>query len=142
MMFYTMQTIYFLKAGDTHYSITHRPLTYRPHRPTTPTKPTKPTKKPTQMPIFPLYDVQHFTNLYKHPAFSSSLPSRVARAQQQRSPLSLSLFMKLFYDLLVPGVLIMGEEMAAPRRGDVGRPRLLGHRRQGLPQQEEKPKKT
>ena len=41
MIFYTIQTIYFLKAGDTHYSITHRPLTHYPHRPTTPTKPTK-----------------------------------------------------------------------------------------------------
>ncbi len=34
--FWTIQTIYFLKAGDTHYPATHCPLTHHPHRPTNP----------------------------------------------------------------------------------------------------------
>merc|ERR1712105_118546 len=40
LMFYTIQTIYFLKAGDTYYPVTHCPLTHHPHRPTIPTGPT------------------------------------------------------------------------------------------------------
>ena len=32
-MFYTIQTIYFLKSGDTHYPVTWCPLNNHPHRP-------------------------------------------------------------------------------------------------------------
>ena len=60
MMLYTIRTIYFLKAGDTHYPLTHCPLHHHPHRPTIPTKPTH---NPHNMTIFPFYDVLHYTCL-------------------------------------------------------------------------------
>merc|ERR1712243_458113 len=59
MMFYTIQTIYFLKAGDTHYPMTHCPLPHHLHRPTLHKKSTH---NSHNMTIFPFYDVLHYTN--------------------------------------------------------------------------------
>ena len=41
----------------------------------------------------------------------------------------------MFYDPHVPGVLILGEEVAAPRRGVTGRPRHVGHRHKAAQQE-------
>merc|ERR1712105_377545 len=80
MMFYTIQTIYFLKAGDTHYPVTHCPLTHHPHRPT------KPTHSPPYMTISPIYDVLHNTNhifseSWGHPLSSNPLPTHPSPKQ-------------------------------------------------------------
>merc|ERR1712105_507386 len=40
LLFYTIQSIYFLNAGDTHNPLTHCPLHHHPKRPTLPTKST------------------------------------------------------------------------------------------------------
>ena len=82
-MLYTIQTIYFLKAGDTHYPATHCPLTHHPHRPTIPTKPTH---KPPYMAISPLYDVIHYTNhifseSWWYPLFTEPLPTHPSPTQ-------------------------------------------------------------
>merc|ERR1712024_59775 len=58
LVFYTIQSIYFLKAGDTHNPLTHCPLSHHPHRPTLPTKSTH---NLHNMIIFPLFSVLHYT---------------------------------------------------------------------------------
>ena len=74
-MFYTIQTIYFLKAGDTHYPVTHCPLTHHPHRPTIPTKPTH---NPPHMTISP-HDTNQICScrlLFSIPMTTYPLPSK------------------------------------------------------------------
>ena len=87
MMFYTIQTKYFLKAGDTHYPVTHCPLTHHPHRPTIPTKSTH---SPPHMTIYQMYDVLDHTNhIFSesswHPLSSNLMPTHPSPTQTKHT---------------------------------------------------------